>query len=268
MPAHHHRLVMSFRGICLHLTKRPLPSGGSGYRVVAVDASKGAQSGRFGPLPPHDCFLEAGPEETLKFKAAGITPTGRGMALQGWRIRIMNAADRPLDVDLRVVPVINRPSRLDNVPCLTDYCPGMKLRRDLLDDEVPAQAACFVDIEHGTIRAYDFVQGGVYTTWTVVTDGDPRLELTDRSGKSVIVTLSSTPSRATLSDGVPGSLVLRNTARDLRDGKYDFVLHYLAREEGIPEDLKDDFPQDEPPPESYGRDTMITTTSCSNSQYP
>jgi len=182
----------------------------------------------------------------------------------------------PLRVDLTVPPVPKRREarphggNFNAVPRLETYAPGMRLRSDLLRDGAPAQAAFFVDISAGTVVAEKFSNGGVYATWMVETDGDPELVFTRHKGKSRTVTIPSTPPGAHLppsvwfGDAVPGSLALHNSTFDQEDKQYDFVLHYLARDGGIPTDLRQPFP---------GEDVIDvtdigTSTSCSNSQYP
>lgn len=267
------QLVMSFLGICLHVRKEAgLPSG-VGHRVVAVDASQAKKDvWKDIPLPPHYCFLEASGSVSDLLVAARI-PVGEH--LKGWRMSLTNPM--PLRVDLTVPPVppprLLRPQggNLDAVPRLETYSPGMTLRPDLLRDGAPTQAAFFVDISAGTVVAEKFPKGGVYATWMVETDGDPELQFTPRKGKPRTVRIPSTPPGAHLGpspwfgDAVPGSLALLNSTFAKEDKQYDFVLHYLAREGGIPDDLKEPFPGED----IDGIDPDIgMSTSCSNSQYP
>jgi hypothetical protein len=266
------QLVMSFLGICLHVRKEAGLPPGVGHRVVAVDASQPGKDVWKGHIvPPHYCYLDASEPVGKALEDAGI---GLFEHLKGWRMSVANAL--PLRVDLTVPPV--PPSRdarpqggnLDGVPRLENYSAGMKLRPDLLRDGAPEKAAFFVDISAGIIVAEAFPQGGVYSTWMVETDGDPELLFTRRKGKSLTVTIPSTPPGAHFPPNfwfgaIPGSLALHNSTFDTEDKQYDFVLHYLARDGGIPTDLRQPFP---------GEDNDViaryigTSTSCSNSQYP
>lgn len=245
-------LVMAFRGLWTHVGQG-LPDGVA-RRVFAVDASAGAST-TWGALPPHHCYIEAH-DETLDALNAAQVPIGR---LQGWQVQVVNADDHPVDANL-------------TVPSLSDYVQSMSLWKDLLLPGAPIRAACFVDIQVGSIDTHQYEPPpndpeltGVYTTWRVNTNGDPQLLFTPRAGKSIQVTIPSTPEGATLADGVLGSLALHNSTEDLSDTPNDFVLSYLARENGIPAVFLSQLPGQNP---VNSRQRVDLTPSCSNSQYP
>mgnify|MGYP001792180599 FL=1 len=252
------QLVMSFRGLCIHVKKGPsLTATNVEHRVVVVDASQGKPQTAWPPLPPHFCFIETDLVLLHALQGAGLP-----QFLNGWNLQVTNAIGPALDV------------KLEFAPRLTDYSPHMVLRKDLGEENgAPTKAACFVDMQFGTVRDYrygvpegvkgvEIVEGGVYTTWTVETESDPQLQFVSRDGTAVNITIPSTPHGMVQSNGVPGSLVLHNSTTDLTDKNFDFVLNYLASEGGIPNTLLP-FPGQDPQPED-----VATGTSCSNSQYP
>ncbi|HJW94689.1 MAG TPA: hypothetical protein VJ901_13805 [Thermoanaerobaculia bacterium] len=258
------QLVMSFLGICLHVNKNAGLPAGVGHRIIAVDASNPPRD-HWGQQPPHYCHFAAAPAVREALEEGGMPV---GAPIGGWRMTLANAA--PLRVDLNVpppppIPQASQGPTLDVVPRLETYSPGMKLRHDLLLAGPPARAAFFVDISTGGISANRFEEGGVYTTWSVETDGDPQLLFESREGQSMTIAIPSTPMSARLDFGVPGSLVLSNSPLDSGDDTFDFVLHYLAREGGIPPGLVGHFPGDPNGPQSSD---IGMSTSCSNSQYP
>lgn len=256
------RLVMSFVGICLHVSRS---AEGAGHRVIAVHATEQVTT-QWGTLPAHDCHLQllGGP---VTSPIAGRTPPLFRSTLVGWRLRVANAYG-PLCVNIDGIEPLpwdfpNPVATLETVPHLTTYDPKMTIRPDLLHEQVPLRAAAFVDIEHGDVRAHRFREGGVYTTWTVETDGEPELILKSRAGDVVRMTLPSTPEGAHFPDGVPGTAALHNSTLNQCDKQYDFMLHYLAAEGGIPDHFAVMPPLDPPPTAD-----ISMTTSCSNSQYP
>jgi hypothetical protein len=252
------QLVMSFRGLCIHVKKGPsLTASNVGHRVVAIDASQGRpQTGSWPPLPAHFCFIEADLGLLDRLQNEGLP-----QFLDGWNLQVTNATGPALDV------------LLDKAPRLSDFSPGMILRKDLGEENgAPTRAACFVDMQFGTVRDDRFLipepvpglVGGVYTVWRVETNGDPELQFVSRDGKVVNITIPSTPAGAIQSNDVPGSLVLHNSTTDMSDKNFDFVLNYLAREGGIPNTLLHPFPGEDPQP----LNALGMGTSCSNSAYP
>jgi len=263
------QLVMSFRGINMHVTKKSgvLPADVQ-HRVVAIDASNGYEHPitEWGALPPHVSFIEAKPEVLAALLNAGLPPlpgsNDERVWLHGWSVRLVNPAGRRADI------------RLDGVFCLTEALPGMVLKEGIGNEvEVPDWAASFVDIDSGTVTWHQFKEGAVYTTWSVETEGDPVLEFTQTKDgaiqPSLRVTIPSTPPLAHLNHHVPGSMVLHNGTSDGSDKQWDFVLFYLANRDGIPpkNGINLDFPMDLPPDVPIMAFVDLTT-SCSNSQYP
>jgi len=242
-----------------------LPAGVQ-HRVVAVDASVGFQGPNSSPqlrllgnvldLPPHHCFLEVNSDIISATGWSFDTTLGTtgGIRFNGYGLTVVNAiSTQGLIVNLMAVPR------------LTSIVPGMTLRSSITTETgAPSQAACYVDINLGTILAGQFSQGGFYTTWTVQTDGDPVLQTIGSNGATQEVPIPSTPIPVpTLSDGVPGSIVLHNSTTNLTDGRFDFALYFLAGTNGIPNPLPTNLPV--PSEETPATDE---TPSCSNSQYP
>lgn len=249
------QLVMSFRGLCIHVKKGAwLTAANVGHRVVAIDASQGTPQTAWPPLPAHFCFIEADLGLLHALQGAGLP-----QFLDGWNLQVTNAIGPALDIILK------------DAPHLTEFSPGMILRKDLGEETgAPTEAACFADMQFGTVRESRFelpggLVGGIHTTWTVETDGYPELQFQSRDGKAVNITIPSTPDGVTQSNNVPGSFVLHNSTTDFSDKNFDFVLNYLAREGGIPNTLKHPFPGEDPQPQDANVDMG---TSCSNSQYP
>jgi hypothetical protein len=182
------------------------------------------------------------------FFSALFPPGPTSFPLTGTRITVVNAKQSD---GLNV--------QLNGVPSLTTYAPGMKLRRDLIQSRVPLCAGdCVIDINHGRITAGEYPEGGIYTVWTVETDGDPELlfEKDDREQRSVRI-----PSQAS----GPAQLRIRNGTPDLCNKQFDFALYYLAAVGGINEQwFARWLPGETPPALGF----VDTTTSCSNSQYP
>lgn len=257
------RLVMSFRGICIHLhhDQVSLPPGVM-HRVVAVNAERGATTINYGDLLPHFSFLEV--EQTA------------ATALRGSDIQFDESLDFLQGVNISVLNSIGEPTAqfIHAVPKLTDYKKDTQLRPQILTDtDVPTFSDCYIDMRHGTVVECRFRAGGIYTTWIVETDGDPvlRFAWSDGEAQPVVLTATvpSTPDEATLSDHVPGSFVVINSTVDEADKDNDFVLHYLARVGGIPEIFDHPFPGEILPPGVRRSDDVIAmTTSCSNSRYP
>ncbi|HET8774977.1 MAG TPA: hypothetical protein VFP80_14345 [Thermoanaerobaculia bacterium] len=257
-------LVMSFRGVNMHVTKDSgvLPEDVQ-HRVVSINAAQGYASpgGEWGDVPPHHCFLEGAPDVLDALLAGGLSydHTGRHISMHGWHMRVVNPAGRRADI------------RIEGVPCLRAYLHDMTLKPGTGNElELPDWAACFTDINAGTLTRRRFRTGAVYTTWTVETEGDPVLQFTRTCPGEPVKTLPpicirSTPPLSALAYGVPGDLVLHNGTHDDSDKKFDFVLYFLANEGGVPPPSKLDemFPIDE-----FPGARIDMTTSCSNSQYP
>jgi hypothetical protein len=246
-------LAMSFRGICMHLNSADvqLPPG-VGHRVVSIDATAGVQSNQFCSfLPPHFTYLETTDPTIGNILAqAGLPP------VPGGRFRMENAA----------ITVANATGSLNvsivAVPKLTDYAYDMELRPQFLETVIPWGADSFVDIANGSVVSHQFDEGGVYTTWTVETLGDPELVIALNSAAPLHVQI---PSMAPVNGLSP--LALSNSTSDANDKKYDFALHYLAAVGGIDGQVyQKPFPIDPSSrADEYGVDM---STSCSNSQYP
>jgi hypothetical protein len=257
------RLVMSFRGLCMHLhhDKVNLP-GGVKHRVVAVDADQTTLTLNWGTLPPHRSVAETAVEVTEALAAAHIP-------LEEQLVRMVSA-------HLSVVNSVGEDTLefIGFIPKLTHFKSDTTLRPDILEDQdVPTSSDCYVDMRHGVVIEGRFAEGGQYTTWIVDTDGDPVVRYARKRDGDLhvsVVTLPSTPDHLTLSDGVPGSIVLANGTLDKSDESNDFVLHYLARAGGIPQSFDHPFPGEKPASPGIGtiRPHFAMTTSCSNSQYP
>lgn len=260
------RLVMSFRGLCIHLERGcvPLPDGVN-HRVVAVAADSGAKTKHWGDLPPHFCFLQANAATAAVLTDFGLVSDIAGVIrMQGVSISVQNAkCDQPVPQPLP-----------DKIPHLKYYLDSMVLRPDLLQPGAPVIADSFIDITHGTLTATEFKQpygkrGGYYTTWSVETDGPPELLLLRRDNpEPLLIQLPSSHDTDVFSDGVPGSMALHNSTFDYSDKKNDFVLNYLANQGGIPDKFTRPFPTDGVDEDSPERIDIGMSTSCSNSQYP
>jgi hypothetical protein len=270
-------LVMSFRGLNLHVDKErtPLPKGIE-HRVIAINANLGHTvpvEDYVVTLEPHVCFLEVSPDVCTALIAAGLPTVGGGIfPLSGANLSVGNSRGGGLS------------RSLDAVPCLTDYSSGMTLRPEVYEgDDAPAQSACYVDMKHGSLVATTHACGGVFTTWTVETSEgqDPVLRFKWRDQRDPLsVQIPSTPTTtppAALGDGLPGSIVVHNAALNDGDKTFDFVhYYYAAREGGIPAKFTKPFPQDDgiclehvgPTEDAPITKNIGLTTSCSNSQYP
>ena len=149
----------------------------------------------------------------------------------------------------------------------------MKLWPDVVRPGAPPKrAACFVDMRKGKLAATQFNRGGWYTTWTIPTNSDPQLRFLS-GDRTVTVTLPSTLRDVPLSDGLPGVLVLRNSAVPsilglISDSRNDFALNYLLRDGGIPASFSGPLPGPEDSHVGRGNERIDMTPSCSNSQYP
>jgi hypothetical protein len=264
------QLVMSFRGVNMHVTKKSkvLPADVQ-HRVVAVDASQGYEGGSdWGNLPKHVSFIEASQDVLGALLDAGLPllpGSNDRVWLHGWSVRLVNPAGHQADIRLG-----------DDVFHLREALPGMVLKEGIGNEvEVPDWAASFVDIDSGTVTAGQFMEGGVYTTWSVETEGDPVLEFTQTKDGVIQpplrVTIPSTPPLKSLANEVPGSMVLHNGTSDQSDKQWDFVLFYLANRRGIPpkNGINLVFPEDPPPDPTHAPIARYDmTSSCSNSQYP
>lgn len=252
------RLVMSFRGICIHLhhDKVQLPDGVM-HRVVAVNAELGAQTLFFGNPPPHFSVLVAEQQVESSLRENGVRTVEDLRLLSGVHLSVVNSIGDPTA------------QFIHDVPKLTHYKEDTQLRPDIFSDlDVPTRADCYIDMKHGTVLSGRFAEGGVYTTWIVETDGDPQLRFAWNEGEQLVVstpTVPSTPDGMML-DHVPGSIVVVNSTIDGQDKQNDFVLHYLARVGGIPVFFDRPFPDEQPVDPIGGFFAM--TSSCSNSQYP
>ncbi|MDP9190353.1 MAG: hypothetical protein M3P06_01455 [Acidobacteriota bacterium] len=272
------QLVMSFRGLTMHVTKasKVLPANVQ-HRVVPVNASSGFKGDvkDWGCVPPHHCFLEFS-EEAGKALLAGrmkLDHSKKHISLHGWSVTLINPAGSRADVRIGGVPddIPRSPGAPPGVevPHLKEFLPSMVLKEGIAGAYVPDWAACFVDINSGTVTARKFRTGAIYTTWSVETKGDPRLQFTrllhGLVPETLTIEIPSTPPLAHLAHDVPGSMVVHNGTADESDKEFDFVLHFLANADGVPtkNELAKQFPID-PPPTAQ----ISMTTSCSNSQYP
>lgn len=253
------RLVMSFRGLCMHLhhDKVTLPDGVK-HRVVAVDADHTTPTVNWGILPPHRSVAEAASGAVVALAAGGIPLEEELVRMTGAHLSVVNS------IGADTIEFIGL------VPKLTHFKKDTKLRSDILENQdIPTSADCYVDMRHGVVIGGLFALGGHYTTWIVDTDGDPVVRYARKRDGDLhvsVVILPSTPDQMTLSDGVPGSIVLANGTLDKSDESNDFVLHYLARVGGIPQSFDNPFPGEQKP--KLPTSDFGMTTSCSNSQYP
>ncbi|HEX6098132.1 MAG TPA: hypothetical protein VF432_17530 [Thermoanaerobaculia bacterium] len=258
------QLIMSFRGITMHVRKESLlRTKDVQDRVVPVNATAGFRGadGDWGDVPPHFCFLECAPDVRDRLRDAGMKVDDRGYIQMngfGWHIRVLNARKGKVDFDLAAVPAMK------------DFLPGMVLKRGIGGAKVPKWAACFIDIDGGSVTAGKLSRGAIYTTWYVETEGDEtKLQFTRTvRGKQeeLVIPIPPTGPGETLAHGVPGSIVVHNGTSDDSDKKFDFVLHFLANAGGVPRRLQLDKPF---PTDLAGSLSFVDlTTSCSNSQYP
>ncbi len=253
------QLVMSFRGLCLHMTYASgLLPGGVAHRVVTADASHGANptmvvDGAFRQvaLPAHRCYLEAD-QPTLDALCIHGIPTN----LDGWRISVTNGVGT------------FAPPSIPDIPSLSTYRPALQLVEGVRNPGAPGpDVCCFVDLEQGSIEQHqyqDVPDPGYFTTWTVSTNGDPQLLFLSRDGTSIPVTVPSTPSGQTFPHGVFGSIVLHNSTTNQEDKALDFALHFLIAKGGIPLEFSNPLPGSE----GITSDIIDMTPSCSNSQFP
>jgi hypothetical protein len=247
------------------------------HRVVPVNASSGYTGDihDWGRVPPHHCFLEFKEEVGKALLAGGmeLDHSEKHISLHGWSVTLLNPAGRKADVRICGVPDDIPPSpgapRGVEVPCLRTFLPSMALKDGIADKHVPDWAACFVNINSGTVTAREFHTGAIYTTWSVETEGDPTLQFTrlrDGLPETLTIVIPSTPPLAHLAHHVPGSMVVHNGTGDDSDKQFDFVLHFLANADGVPTKLELAKP--------IPTDPLLTgafismTPSCSNSQYP
>lgn len=263
------QLVMSFRGLCMHLTYvSGLLPGGVAHRVIAADASHGANptlvvKGAFTQvaLPAHHCFLQADQPTLDALRIHGV-PTN----LDGWRISLTNGVGS------------FAPPSIQDIPGLRSLRPDLQLVEGVSKSGAPEPGiCCFVDLEQGRIEEnqyQDVLNPGYFTTWTVSTDGDPKLLFLHRDGTSIPVTVPSTPPGQTFKNGVLGSMVLHNSTTSEQDKDLDFALQFLVAQGGIPPEFSEPLPGSEPDTSGPVTDPIHIyvafdmTPSCSNSQFP
>ena len=219
-------LKITFKGICGHYTG-VVP--GVPHRVVMPDAS-GVHFGTVicptenGGMEMTYCLL---PHQVMWWTGHDEAPDKGDYVLVPSRLRIVNAvADRKLTYESSYVSV----SRI------SDFVPRFNYSRDVV---LGGHAAAYFDVFGGTVRAHTDKNRMITVEITMETDGPPVLGVTPFA-------LNGHPDECGVykNIGVPElEIPLENTrlsvansdidARD-EDKTFDFLLHYLAAEDGIP----------------------------------
>ncbi|MEA2571173.1 MAG: hypothetical protein QOI24_3174 [Acidobacteriota bacterium] len=212
------RLTITFKGICGHY-RNVVP--GVPHRVVLPDASQvrmGLISIGNGPpsayyLLPHYVVLTTGDRSVT---VSGIADGG--YVYSSVRLQVLNALDQVLSYDA---------SYYQTCP-IEDYVPRFEYSHEVV---LGGRAAAYFDVHGGVVKSFggDGVAG--YTTIEIQTDGPPMLGLTPFGTETLSATTVRLPIENTLSVGNV------DYDPDHEDGPFDFLLHYLAAERGIPQIL-------------------------------
>jgi hypothetical protein len=209
-------LTITFSGICGHYTG-VVP--GVPHRVVMPDASGvhfgmvSTPGGNAG-LPMAYCLL---PHQVIWMTGPVDNPDQRPNFLAPSRLRVVNAVDSKMDY---------MSSYCETVPRISDYVPRFNYSRDVV---LGGRAAAYFDIFGGTVTALTSCKGVVTVLITMETEGAPVLGVTPfaldgSSVKEQSITLES------------NELTIANSDIETQneDKTFDFLLHYLAAEEGLP----------------------------------
>lgn len=308
-----HSITITFAGICTHF-RGVVP--GVPHRVVLPNATgihfgllrtqhgfikteKGLEPtkpkpGSFGSyylLPHFPVVLEVPKVENVGTLGGTTVPNliENGVIVSGARLQIANpAAGQPLH------------ENLEGVPSIRDFVPDYQFSQEVVLGE---RAAAYFDIFAGTVSAHNpnGASGATGVKVKIETDGPPMLLVTPfgGAGSSVEPILYPIPSGY--------DLTVANIDVDPYDDDkpYDFLLHYLTSNRGIPQLLSGAKPEvlpglwvDKtgalprtshpviaerltllavtiatgiPTPEQMigmGKATMVLGVSCSDSQYP
>ncbi|MCU1231994.1 MAG: hypothetical protein JWO97_4878 [Acidobacteria bacterium] len=207
-------LTINFLGICGHY-RDVVP--GLPHRVVLPNASQ-----------IHIGLLNVGLEQEVPYyllphyvmlRAGSIPLTVPGIAKYGWvyssvRLQVLNAVDQPLSYDS---------SYYETRP-IEDFVPRFEYSQEVV---LGGRAAAYFDVHGGVVSSSRGAGGAGYTTIAIQTDGKPKLGLTPFD------------STTTVAIEIEDTLTVGNVDFDSNneDGPFDFLLHYLAAERGIPRTL-------------------------------
>lgn len=264
-------LKITFKGICGHYTG-VVP--GVPHRVVMPDAS----SVRFGMvrcpdgnlgLPMAYCLL---PHQVM-----WSTPDTQTTLLAPARMRVVNAtADRIMDY---------RSSYAETVPPISDYVPRFNYSREVV---LAGRAAAYFDVFGGKVTASPTSTGAVTVQIEIETDGDPVFGLMPFGLNG----FNAKEEKHTFPSGTKLTVANSDIDQCDEDKPFDFLLHYLAAEEGIPALLQKatpglgDFPKSQDwqematalrglacviekhGPRCEGTGFGVMNASCSDTRYP
>jgi hypothetical protein len=279
-------LTITFKGICSHYTD-VVP--GVRHRVVMPNASQ-VRMGlvTLGGVPPMAYYLL--PHYVSLFtglpRDETPLPDVEGIVRDGYiyssaRLYVANAsANQEPNVDA-----------WKGTPCIVDYVPDFKLSNEVV---MGGRAVAYFDIDGGVFTALQEPprpDGAFYTTVAIQTDGPPMLALTPFGSREF-------PAR-TVTVPVGNTLTVANADWDTtdEDRPFDFLLHYLGAERGIPEALSAPTPglfggvsspldvekiqtaltnlgaviasgHPSSHPAGGARCAVVLTTSCSDTKYP
>jgi hypothetical protein len=251
-------VTVHFIGICTNISKSRLPELPAAHRIVLVNASKGSRDTVYAqhPIGPH----------TASIAFDGRTP----MPLKGCTLTLTHGA-----AGMRGAPQLAPDfHRLPNLTALFDGAErGRQLSvpsREVVIEGKPDRAACYFDVQIGTLTAQTNELGSISTTLTA-TGPHFLLEARPFEGGSLPEGLHET---TVLTEDT--TIVIGNT--DTADkSPVDFILHYLTAQDppvhppipdmsGLAFVVSDkpervDFPDRFPPRNTVG-------AGCSNSNYP
>lgn len=214
-------LTLTFAGVCAHFSG-VVP--GVPHRVVLPDAS----ALRFGIVTtphhvrrftvfPHFAML-MGDVDPEQLTIPGLMELG--LIYSGVRMQLLNAA---------VGDGMTYTKSYETIPRVRHFEPSYEFSQEVV---CGGRAACYFDLYGGKVRSEKGRGGALHVVVELETDGPPQLMITP-------FTTGGVPSTSTvLTLDVP-SLILGNFDIDAHgdDKPYDFLLHYLTAQRGIPQIL-------------------------------
>lgn len=228
-----HTLKLSFKGICSHFTG-VVP--GIPHRVVLPDASHVYMGliavGKAEPMAycllPHYVSLFSGNDPLIPLKVSQIAENG--YVYNGVRMYVANAVPgQALNVD-----------DWHMTPRIVDYVPDFRPSTEVV---IGGRANAYFDIEGGIFKTRqapgdgtDGAPGSFYTEVEIETDGIPVIAflpfVRDQFGAQPHT------------QQVGNELTVQNADWDEHDedAPFDFLLHYLCAERGIPQTLSEPTP--------------------------